>query len=238
MRSTAQGGGNILTDDLVFYVDAANPKSFINGNTTWDDMGGGNNGTLTNGPTFDSNNGGSIVFDGTDDYVGFGDVFGFERTDIFSIECWIKVDVVKSDKQTIISKIQNNSPNTGWLFDVRDSGKLTFLLVNSAANYLGYNVNSVITDINKWYHIAVTYDGSSDANGVEIYLDSVLQSGTIPSNNLSNTIINTVDMQIGARDGSNFPFDGNISNIKIYNKELSSTEVLQNYNAIKSRFGL
>ena len=63
-------GPKIVTNGLVLYLDAANKKSYPGSGTTWTDLSGNNNtGTLTNGPTFDSNNGGSIVFDGTNDYV-------------------------------------------------------------------------------------------------------------------------------------------------------------------------
>jgi len=59
----------VATDGLVLYLDAANPKSYVSGSTTWGDLSrGGNNGTLVNGPTFDGGNGGSIVFDGVNDY--------------------------------------------------------------------------------------------------------------------------------------------------------------------------
>ena len=60
---------NIVTDGLVLYLDAANTKSYASGSTAWNDLVGINNGTLVNGPTFNSANGGSIVFDGSNDYV-------------------------------------------------------------------------------------------------------------------------------------------------------------------------
>ena len=63
------GGPNIIEDGLVFAVDAANKKSYPGSGTTWIDLAGSNNGTLTNGPTFDSGNGGSFDFDGADDSV-------------------------------------------------------------------------------------------------------------------------------------------------------------------------
>ena len=71
--STVQGGqGNIVTNGLVLNLDAANPRSYPQpyDGTTWADLSGnGNNGTLTNGPTFNAVNGGSIVFDGVDDFI-------------------------------------------------------------------------------------------------------------------------------------------------------------------------
>ena len=66
---------NIITDGLVLYLDAANTKSYPGSGTTWRDLSKSQlNGTLTNGPTFNSSNGGSIVFDGVDDYVNLGNV--------------------------------------------------------------------------------------------------------------------------------------------------------------------
>ncbi len=66
-------GPNIVTDGLVFAVDAANPSSYVSGSGVWKDQTiNQNNGTLINGPTFDSENGGSINFDGTDNYIDCG----------------------------------------------------------------------------------------------------------------------------------------------------------------------
>ena len=68
--STAEGGGNIVTDGLVLLLDAANTKSYVSGSTIWNDLSrSGNNGSLINGPTFNSLNGGSIVFDGSNDFI-------------------------------------------------------------------------------------------------------------------------------------------------------------------------
>ena len=83
----------IVTDGLVLYLDAANPKSYVSGSTTWRDISrGGNNGTLVNGPTFDSGNGGNIVFDGVDDYsrIEFNTLFNGSSSDSFSIEIIFK----------------------------------------------------------------------------------------------------------------------------------------------------
>ena len=68
--ATEYANGKIVTNGLVLSLDAADRNSYPGTGTTWRDMSGnGNNGTLTDGPTFNSNNGGSIVFDGTNDYV-------------------------------------------------------------------------------------------------------------------------------------------------------------------------
>ena len=95
---------NIITDGLVLYLDAANTKSYPGSGTTWRDLSKSQlNGTLTNGPTFNSANGGSIVFDGTNDYVdNIGDLSSFsfiQNTNIFSVSFWFKVDIINTENR-------------------------------------------------------------------------------------------------------------------------------------------
>jgi hypothetical protein len=83
----------IITDGLVLYLDAANPKSYVSGSTTWGDLSrGGNNGTLVNGPTFSSANGGSIVFDGVNDYINCGTNSSLRPSQQITINSWIKLN--------------------------------------------------------------------------------------------------------------------------------------------------
>ena len=73
---------SIVTDGLVLCLDAANPRSYPKSGTTWSDLAGASNGTLTNGPTFDSGNGGGIIFDGTNDFIDLG------SSPFISTSCW------------------------------------------------------------------------------------------------------------------------------------------------------
>jgi hypothetical protein len=90
------GGPDTITDGLVLYLDAANTKSYIGSGTTWKDLSGNSNdGTLTNEPTFDSGNSGSIVFDGVDDFVTTGQqldpiAFGLfaDSTSFWTVSSW------------------------------------------------------------------------------------------------------------------------------------------------------
>jgi hypothetical protein len=84
------GGPNIVTDGLVLALDAANTKSYPGSGTVWKDLSGnGNNGTLINGPTFDTGNLGSIEFDGVDDWTSFGNILNTGTSD-FTISAWVK----------------------------------------------------------------------------------------------------------------------------------------------------
>jgi len=120
-------GPNISTSGLVLALDAANTKSYPGSGTTWTDMSGNNNnGTLTNGPTFNSANGGSIVFDGSNDFVTLGNqsVLGFTNG-IFSVEAWVYIPnswTAGSQYPNLISKGATAGWDTdGWsLFLFRD----------------------------------------------------------------------------------------------------------------------
>ena len=87
-------GPNIITDGLILALDAANPTSYISGSTAWNDLSGnGYNGTLVNGPTFSTDAGGAIIFDGTDDYVSLNQVGSSSQ---FSYEIFLKTRVMYS----------------------------------------------------------------------------------------------------------------------------------------------
>ena len=87
------GASPIVTDGLVFAVDAANYKSYQGSGTTWTDLASSNNGTLTNGPTFDSGNGGSIDFDGSNDYIDFGDFDNTQVSSAITLSIWYPIPI-------------------------------------------------------------------------------------------------------------------------------------------------
>jgi hypothetical protein len=96
------------------------------------------------------------------------------------------------------------------------------------------STQALITGV--WCHIVLTYDGSSDANGVKFYIDNNLSDKTIQRNDLTGVTTNTEPLQIGGQDA--FFTSGQIANVKIYNREIFQNEVAQNYNALKNRFNI
>jgi hypothetical protein len=207
----------------------------------WDMLilsGNNKNGTLTNGPTFNSGNGGSIVFDGVNDYVNLGNILNFERIDSFTFSTWVKVNNVSAPR-AFISKTSNTVLG-GYFFGANTNGSIIFILRNTInTNQLFISTPSFLFN-NIWKNFTVTYDGSSNPSGVSIYVDSILQSNIITTNNLTSTIVNNDNLNIGARTstGGLSYFFGNIAQTSIYNRALTTAEVLQNYNATKGRFGL
>jgi hypothetical protein len=206
----------IVTDGLVFYVDAGNDNSYPGSGTTWSDLVGGNNGTLTNGPTFDSGNGGSIVFDGVNDYVDCGTISNLNNVSSFSFSLWFK-STQNSQYIGIFGEI--TSPR--YTLELH-SGVMRWW-VNSSTK----DTSNTYNDGN-WHNFVVTQTGTSYigyADGVEVI------------NTTQNSItLGVTDFYIGSWGNLNYTYNGNISNLSIYNKVLSASEVLQNYNALKNRF--
>jgi len=222
--STAEGGGNIVTDGLVLCLDAANSKSIVSGSTTWTDLSrSNNNGTLVNGPTFDSGSGGSIVFDGTNDYANLGNVAStvFSHTSPWSVQFTVK----------IISFI-GGITYPGFMVKGSSavSGVLVFYMADGALYWKHNNGNRFVTTVslNRIYTIVFTYAGSGNVNA---YIDGQFISTV-------NTMVSTETsspLYLGRGDQSG---NNGFYNFLKYAKALTPEEVLQNYNVTKTRFGL
>lgn len=224
----------IVTDGLVFYVDAANSKSYIRSGVNWNDLSGSfYSGELINGPTFDFRNGGSIVFDGSN-YVSYGDVLNFERTDSFSINIWSKFDDI-STTQILIGKWNNK----GYEIFLLNPGKIGWTLANSGGgiNQLRIDSSNNTLSIGEIFNLCVTYNGNSSTNGMCIYKNGVELNTSSIFNNLTSNILSTDEFRLGANSSINpNAMDGNIFNAQVYNKALTSKEIKDNYDTLKNRF--
>jgi len=236
--STTEGGGNIITDGLVLYLDAANTKSFVSGNTIWNDLSrGGNNGTLINGPTFNSGNGGSIVFDGVDDYVKGENTFSvLDGGNKLTISMWVKVTSLAVARILFHIPRNTTASNGQVLVFLRTNGQLDITGFSSGAFMRS---NTGVITVGEWYHISLCFDLSLTTtqkirpyvNGIDVFNAANALGTTFPTS--------TGSIWIGEEaNGYQAPFLGNISQVSLYNRRLSESEVLQNYNATKSRFGL
>ena len=230
--STIGGGVNIVTDGLVLYLDAANTKSYPGSGTAWSDLSrSGNNGVLTNGPTFNSGNGGSIVFDGTNDYAQTTSN-PIANDSSFTLETWVNfTNFNNSLFRPIIDCGNLGVGSLGYCLAKNTSNNL-YLAINTG--FVG--ISNTITN-NIWYHIVAT--ASKTANyTMSIYLNSVL--GTVNASAITSVLTNS---QTSIRLMSNYVgtvlySQGNIGITRIYNKALTPQEIQQNYNATKSRYGL
>ena len=225
-------GPKIVTDGLVLALDAANVKSYPGSGTTWNDLSGnGNNGTLVNGPTFDSGNNGSIVFDGVDDYVNTNNNYNFTATSSFTVSCWVLQKSAQWAGGNGPGYVGKSRASThSWELGVLDGGDLNWEVRGGGSRVQARGS----TPINKYFNAVGVYDNGS----IALYIDSILIS-TETYNTSDGDFNADRSVQIGRRanDGSRV-LDGKISNVQIYNRALTSEEVLQNYNATKSRYGL
>ena len=252
-------GPKIVTDGLVLCLDAADRNSYPGSGASWLDLSGnGYNGTLTNGPTFSSDNAGVFSFDGTDDHVNFGNILNsvLSGNDCkFTFSLWTRVDNISGTSHHLISKNGDSNFNENQrqlIFLHRNSGKLEFIYygLNSATIYRVIRANNVTLEVSKWYNLVATYDGSIDTNNgldrVVIYQNASVVSTYMEATagSLVGLVSSSSRLSLGAMIGqnpSNTPkwlSTGLFGNVSIYNKVLSADEVRRNYNATKGRFGL
>ena len=226
----------IVTDGLVLCLDAGDKMSYPGSGSTWNDLSKNkNNGTLTNMTSANviNTNGGVFLFDAANDYIDTSQEIQFDRTDPFTLCAWL------NNQDTGYANIINNENTSyrGYQFSFFDQ-KLQIYLRANTSNYIAVKCSNNFT-LNTWKHCIVTYDGSSDVSGMKLYIDGVLQSMTTISNTLTYSTDSGETTLIGTRRPASVTyFDGYISNIQIYNRELSANEVQQNYKATKGRFGL
>lgn len=227
--STINGGWrgpNIVKDGLVLYLDAGSPNSYYDkSSTTWKDIsGGGKITTLINGPIYNTSSGGSIVFDGSNDYVNLTVATSGDTT--YAI--WFKISV-NNDNRRLFDAATPNFRN----FSIGYAG-------SGANNVLGgYDgTNQPLTTASfgdgLWHYAAVVMK----TNDYKIYVDGQNQTLTWNLGTTGNWINNSVNVNyIGSTGASSF-FQGNIAQTQIYNRALSASEVLQNFNATRARFGV
>jgi hypothetical protein len=228
------GGPEINESGLVLALDAGNTKSYPGSGTTWTDLSGrGNTGTLVNGPTYNSANGGSIVFDGTNDTVTLPNV-GMPSSGARTFSIWIKASSISS----IRTLMGYGTLNT------LQSNLLHINAVSSGDIYFGFNDADFYTagntlNTSNYYHICATYNGGAlNTSNVLIYVNGVTQSLTATGAFLGGTP-NTANTSyaIGGDNGIRF-YSGNISQASFYNRALSAAEVSQNFNALRARYGV
>ena len=229
-------GPKTVTNGLVLALDAADKNSYPDNGTTWTDLtGNGNNGTLTNGPTFNSANGGSISFDGTNDYIDCGSNSILKLTGDITIECWINIASDPGDWVRICGIGSSDGGTSNRVYSLWYNGTNASvtrnLLWQRYTPLVQVYATSTILALNNWYHVVATTTGSSHV----LYLNSVSIGTTTQSGPWTT---NTVDNVTIGYAGFHAYHNGRISNVKIYNRGLTATEILQTYNATKSRFGL
>jgi len=210
----------IVRNGLVLCLDAANSKSYAGSGTTWNDLSGnGNNGTLTNGPAYSSANGGMLTFDGTNDYCQLTSSSSLAMNS-FSMSCWFKTNTSADAK--IVSLGISHHP-------------LQILNSNFRTCTSGCTAGTAIVVDNTWHFACVV----GDATSIRVYIDSNTTPDITQSTN-STVMTGIIRVgSVGAGAGSqppDYPFNGSISQVFIYNRGLTLAEIQQNYAATRARY--
>ena len=238
LYNTRAGGlHRLVTDGLVLALDAGNSKSYPGSGTTWTDLSGnGNNGTLVNGVGYNSDNRGSLVFDGSNDYVSKSS-WTNPPTTVFSIGCWVKFSDNLNNRYVLSFGRDAGGPFLGGLalfaYGFNVVADQLFFECGSA---VGRVSSGIVPSLNVWYHLTVTADGTN----TRFYLNAELKN---TSSQGGGGIASNPTLSVGSYvSSSGTPgvlfHSGNIAQVSIYNRALSAAEVSQNYEALKGRYGL
>ena len=216
----------VVTDGLVMYLDAANSRSYSGSGTSWYEISGsGSTATLSNSPTFSSINNGGFIFNGSNQYATVPTASRFDfSTGSTTVTAWFKL--TSSGYNCIVSKRNG----TGFqLYSL--SGKLYADGAGTAGKSSSQSVNT-----GNIFYGAVAYDRASSL--MRLYINGV-EDGNVAL--ASTTLTDVAGVNIGRATlggGSSDYFNGTIYQVQIYNRALSATEIKQNYNATKGRYGL
>jgi hypothetical protein len=225
-RSGTWPGEGILTNGLILHLDAGQSASYPGSGTTWTDLStSGNNGTLTNGPTFDSADGGSILFDGTNDYVALPLITSAISS--ITLQCWVYLST--------------------------SSKKGAFMGVGTSANGYGIGVGSANLDTNGNEIIGIFTGVRSIATSTNYgtgwkFVTLLINSSSVPLIYVGSTLIGTYSglnpeipttaATVGSLHSSARFFGGNVAQAIAYNRALTATDIDTNFNATKGRYGL
>lgn len=232
--ATDYGNKSIVTDELVFCVDPANKQSWTgpNSSTTYNVVGT-HTGSIFNDTSGSYGDNSSFDFDGTDDYI---DTTTTTLGDKYSVSFWFKNSVTPSPflvplgANTLGGYVILLGATTGyWYYGNASSARAS--VIDSA-------YTAAMSDTSNWHHLVLVRNAPTNGTALysdgEVYLDGALIFTEV--NKYVGTTVSSVKNIGDVASGTSYSYNGNIGPIQIYTRALSASEVLQNYNALKSRF--
>jgi hypothetical protein len=218
---------NIIKNGLVLNIDSANYLSYVGTlNTAYDLSGFGNTATLVNGTGFTGTNGGAFLFDGTNDYISMGTASSVKPTQL-SFACFFKINAITS--VNVIAGKQGVGNGAASYAVVVQNGQLHFRISNSSG--AEYNASTAFSNTSTYNYAVGTYDGSN----LRLYLNGA----SVGSSSVAITIAysDSYPLLMGYYANS-IATNMNVGSLKLYNRALSATEVMQNFNAMRERYNL
>ena len=238
---------SIVTNGLVYALDAGNTRSYSGSGITANSLVGGIGGTLFNGVGFSNANNGSFFFDGTNDQISTANI-DLSYTNKVTVSCWVKVlnyrEVSNSSNIVFEFSSDYNSYTGSFVAAFADGSGINSSLYpvvlgirSPGYNYAGYS-KTLVNDLS-WHHWGCIFDTSLSGNETILYIDGVSRAAVITplqSDNSSN--FGNYKLFIGNRDSSSYPANASISDLKVYNRALTQQEISQNFNATRDRYGI
>lgn len=230
---TSSFARTVVQDGLVFHVDAANKNSYAGSGTSWVDISpNARTATLTNGPTFNSANGGSIVFDGSNDYaeVGSSNAFGLGGLSAATMTIWLKA--TRYSNYQYVAGFRDDG-DFDFFFLLLDSGGGSVLTEARLRTTAGvYDINfEYVSYFGAWTHIAFVFGN----NRTELYLNGDLKARNTSVTGAFGAATN--NFRIGTNGVSPAYYaKGDVASVNVYNRALHRGEILANYYATKDRF--
>jgi len=218
----------IVTDGLVFYVDAGNNKSYPGSGTTWTDLIGGVDGSLVNTPTYSSSNGGLVITDGNDDVINFDSFASSFPVSEGTVCVSVKLTNLNGDAD-LIASLRYNSSNNIEIYQYVGTIRFKYK-AGGTTKEISISTSSFSTSL--FYMLTLTFSSSGDK--IEAYVNGVSQGSATSLGTWSGT---PADWGFGANTSTTSNNQAmQLSSSRVYNRALSATEITQNYNALKNRF--
>jgi hypothetical protein len=223
-----RGNAVALNGAPTLCLDAGSKISYPGTGTAWTDLSGNaNNGTLVNGPTFDSANGGSLVFDGVNDYASTPLSLGGYTA--FTIAAWIKTTVVSKE---IAATYGVNNIFDFWI----SASNKVVLYVYATGGAVSYRTSIASITTGSWVYCVGVYNGSTPA--IDMYTNGALSNGALTGTIPASVATGASTVVIGNANTGTFYFNGSMGQVSIYNRALTAAEVATNFSLLRGRYGI
>jgi hypothetical protein len=226
----------VVTNGLVLYLDASNPDSYPGSGTTWTDLSvSGNVGTFVSGPTYSSSDGGTIVFNANSEYISVANNASLNLTTAGTLSIWVKPNSLTQLAITNFIGRTIDGGSGGQSYYLYWTGGKIYGIIQNGGVY--NNISTPTPTVLGWYNYVFTW-----GNGfLNLYQNGVAVSTPVAKTINAQSLTTTVNIGgwiFGGAGGYNNSLNGIIPIVNMYNRDLTPAEVLFNFNAVKTRFGL
>jgi len=227
-------GPRVITDGLVLALDAGDTNSYPGSGTTWTDLSGnGNNGTLVNGVGYSGDNLGSLSFDGINDNINIPYNASLKPATAITMEAFCYIQNNGGTWTSLIQYPVNSSSHTSPFFDWAIYLNKVDRLLHTRIDGEAVSSPNNVWNFNEWSYVAITFENQS----VKYYVNGAnVGSSSVTKTSITYDVNNPV--YIGKNASGTEQFEGKLGSMRVYNRALTASEIQQNFNALRGRFGI